>query len=86
MKLTLATKTKKPYSIGNNITKIGNKDLVIINQETGEELEEKVGMLWGSRELITKEVQLLTDEYVIDDPEDAGYLVIVIRCDEAINL
>ena len=76
----------KPFSIGGNMTRIGCKTLVVINEETGEELEERVGLIWGGRDLITKDVQLLTDEHILDDPEDAGYLVIVVRCDAAINL
>jgi hypothetical protein len=32
------------------------------------------------------EVPLLTPEHVEDDPDDAGYMILVIRCDNAVNV
>ena len=86
MKLALAMKKLAPFDSG-GVTKINRKDLIVINPETGEELDEKVGLCWGDRSLIVgHEDSLLTEEHIEGDPEDASYLVLVIRCDEAINI
>lgn len=81
MKLTLASKNLPPI-IG-VVPRIGAKDLVVINSETGEELSEKTGLLWGDRELA---LQLLTEEHLGNDPEDASYVILVLRCDSAVNI
>jgi len=86
MKLTLARKNLKPIK-KDNITKIYLKDLVVINSETGEELEEKTGIIWCDKGFLTTGINsLLTPEHVANDPDNTDYLVIVIKCNEAIEL
>ncbi len=66
---------------------IGMKELVILDLNTGEELEERVGMLWGGKDLLVNGGEpLLTEEYFKGDPDDASYMILVVRCDNAINL
>ena len=84
MRIGLAIK-KSPKS-KEGLDAIGLKDLVVIDLNTGEELEEKISLLWGSKSLLTEGGDpLLTEEYFEDDPEDASYLVVIVRCDAAIN-
>lgn len=86
MKISLATKSMKFFN-ENGVTKIGRKELVVINSDTGEELDEKVGLVWGDKSLIVgSKDSLLTQEHIDGDPEDASYLVLVIRCDSAIEI
>ena len=88
MELTLAIKNLGAVKGADGVTRIGQKELLVIDKVTGEELTGKTGVLWGDRELITEtmEVPLLTPKHVEDDPDDAGYMIIVIRCDKAIKL
>lgn len=87
MKLTLAIKKLSPFIDNNGITKIGMSDLIVINKDTGEELEEITGMLWGSRDLIIDgDNPLLTPKHIQNDPDDSNYMVLIIKCNEAINI
>lgn len=71
----------------NGLDAIGMKNLVIVDLDTGEELEERVGMLWGDKTLLTESGEpLLTEEHFQNYPDDAEYLVLVIRCDSAIHM
>ena len=88
MELTLAIKNLGAVKGADGVTRIGQKELLVIDKVTGEELTGKTGVLWGDRALITEtmEVPLLTPEHVEDDPDDAGYMILVIRCDNAVNV
>ena len=88
MKLTLAQEDLPPQKQPNGTHSIGKKEVSIIDSVTGEKLEGSTAWLWGDKDLITKKLEepLLTDEYIKGDPDDAGYLVVVIRCDGAIVL
>ena len=88
MELTLAIKDLGAVKGKGGVTRIGQKELLVIDKVTGEELTGKTSVLWGDRSLITEtmEVPLLTPEHVEDDPDDAGYMILVIRCDNAVNV
>ena len=88
MKLTLATKELHNQKDDNGITKIGMKGLIVIDDKTGEELEGCSGLIWGDRDLLLKpmEESLLTPEHLEGHPDDASYMILVIRCDEAIEI
>lgn len=87
MKLALAVKKLNPFIDNNGITKIGMSNLIVINKDTGEELEERTGILWGNKELIIGgDNPLLTPEHIINDAEDSNYMVLIIKCNEAINI
>ena len=61
--------------------------ILIIDLNTGEELESKTGFLWGGKDiLLGGDEPLLTPEHFEGDPEDASYGILIFRCDAAINV
>lgn len=84
MKLGLAISSVKGSRHG--VDAIGMKNMNIIDTDTGEIVENKVGWLWGGKELMTESGEpLLTEEHFANYPDDASYVVLVFRCDEAMN-
>jgi len=87
MKLGLAIRNGGPQKQSNGTTKLHNRNLSIVDLNTGDELEEKVAYLWGSKNLLLSGPEpLLTEEYFEGDPDDASYVVLVFRCDSAHEL
>ena len=88
MELTLATRQLHNYKDKDGLSKIGMKDLIVIDDKTGEKLTGHSGFLWGDRDLLLKPMEepLLTPEHLEGHPDDAGYMILVIRCDKAIGL
>ena len=88
MRLTLATVKKGTHKDNNGIDKIGVKDLIVIDSKTGEKVEGHSGFLWGDKDLLTKPntEPLLPTEHFEGHPDDANYIVLVIRCDGAVDL
>ena len=84
MKLALGTRKIKTTKDG--VSRIGAKELVILDPDTGSELDDRVAMLWGDKSLLTTGEPLLTDEYFTGDPEASSYLIVIVRCDSAIDL
>jgi hypothetical protein len=88
MELTLATKKLDKHENKDGITQIGVKDLIVIDNETGEKLTGHSGFLWGGRDLLLKpmEESILTPEHLEGHLDDASYLILIVRCDKAIEL
>tara|TARA_R110002096_G_C14320701_1_gene700383 strand:+ start:371 stop:640 length:270 start_codon:yes stop_codon:yes gene_type:complete len=88
MELILAIKELKNQKDENGISRIGKKELLVVDKISGEILTGKTSVLWGGRDLILENMDapLLTPEHVEGDPEDASYMVIVIRCDNAVSV
>ena len=87
MKLGIAMRNITPKQRDNGTTPIVSKEILIIDLNTGEELESKTGFLWGGKDiLLGGDEPLLTPEHFEGDPEDASYGILVFRCDNAINI
>ena len=87
MKLGMAIKNTGSREMDNGTTKLHTLDLSVIDLNTGEELENEIAYLWGSKDiLISGPNPILTPEYFEGDPDDASYVVLVFRCDNAVDV
>ncbi len=88
MEITLSTMQVDNQKDDNGITKVGERELIVVDNKTGEKLTGHSGFLWGGKGLLLKsnDEPLLTKEHLKGDPDDACYLVLVVRCDKAIDL
>lgn len=87
MRIGLAMKDMPPKQREDGTIRIKSKKLLIIDMNTGEELENKTGFVWCDKSLLLAgDDPILTPEHFEGDPEDASYGVLVFRCDGAINI
>lgn len=87
MKIGLALKDIPPTQRKDGTTPIKSRELLIIDMNTGEEIENKTGFVWCDKDLLLSgENPILTPEHFEGDPDDSSYGVLVFRCDGAINI
>ena len=86
MKLTFAMKDLPPAAKNDGTTKIGMKDLSIVNAETGEEVTGLTAWLWCGQDALIGDEPILTPSHFANDPIGASYGVLVFRCDAARNV
>ncbi len=87
MKLGMAIKNEGPQEMADGTTRLHTRDLSVIDLNTGEKLENQTAYLWGGKELLISGPEpLLTQEYFEGDPDDASYVVLVFRCDNAVDV